>query len=205
MGQFELGKGVRALVVVAHPDDETIWMGGTLARFAEANWTIVALCRKTDPDRMPKFLRAVERYRARGIICDLEDEGIMGVRESIAPIQAILREELPRKEWDVVFTHGANGEYGHPRHKGVHQAVKQMMQSGELRASHVSFFAYKLHAQTKIALPRERAPHRITLSNAEWGAKRNVVKQVYGFRPQSFENRSCSKIETFSAIVSVIG
>src|SRR6185437_15847670 len=32
-----------ALVVVAHPDDETLMMGGTLARLAAGGWRVVVL------------------------------------------------------------------------------------------------------------------------------------------------------------------
>ena len=198
--ELKLEKGMRALVLVAHPDDETIWMGGTLARHKDVRWTIFALCRKSDPDRMPKFLRVAQYYGARAIICDLEDEGILSVQESIPEIIKIIRKELPQKTFDILFTHGVNGEYGHPRHKGVHLAVKQMLASGELRSRQVFFFAYKLDEKRKIAVPNVRASYRVELSAKEWKAKRNVIKQLYGFRPHIFENRSCSKVETFSEI-----
>jgi len=198
--ELKLEKGIQALVIVAHPDDETIWMGGTIARFKNAQWTIFALCRKSDPDRMPKFLRAARYYGARGIICDLEDERRMGTQESIPEIMRIIRKELPQKTFDVLFTHGANGEYGHPRHKGVHVAIQQMLAKKEIRAKDVFFFSYQLDKQKKIAQPRPRSPYRVELSNEEWRAKRNVIKKLYGFRPHIFENRSCSKTETFSDI-----
>ena len=198
--ELNLEKAKRALVVVAHPDDETIWMGGALARFKNIHWTILALCRKSDPDRMPKFMRVAKYYGACGIICDLEDEGLLSVSQSIPEIIKIIRRELPKKTFDVVFTHGANGEYGHPRHKGAHRAVKQMLAKGELRAREVFFFAYKLDHAQKIAIPNQNARYFLELSNKEWQAKRNVIKKLYGFRPHIFENRRCSKIESFSVL-----
>lgn len=196
--KFESGK--RALVIVAHPDDETIWMGGTIARHRDVHWTIFVLCRKSDSDRMPKFMRVAAYYGARGIICDLEDEGIMSVKESIPEVQKIIRKELREKQWDVLFTHGANGEYGHPRHKGVHQAVARMLKAGNLRAKQVFFFAYRLDKEKRIAVPRKNASWGIELTYAEWRAKRNVIKQLYGFRPHIFENRSCAKTEMFDKL-----
>ena len=200
MAQPQLEKGAEALVLVAQPDDATIWMGGTIARHRGVHWTILALCRKSDPDRMPKFMRVATYYGARGIICDLEDEGIMSVKESIPEIIKIIRKALPQKTFDILFTHGANGEYGHPRHKGVHLAVRQILAKKQIQAKQVFFFAYKLDKQKKIAVPQGHASYGVELSNKEWKAKRNVIKQLYGFRPHIFENRSCNKIETFSAL-----
>ncbi len=207
MVQMQLEKGMRALVLVAHPDDETIWMGGTIARHRDVRWTIFVLCRKSDPDRMPKFLRAAKYYGAQGIICDLEDEGIASAQQSIPEIRNIIRRELPQKTFDVLFTHGANGEYGHPRHKGVHLAVKQILEAGELKAKQVFFFAYRFDEKQKIAVPAFSAKasagkprFTVELSNKEWKAKRGVIQQLYGFRPHIFENRSCSKIESFSVL-----
>jgi len=46
-------------VIVAHPDDETLWAGGTILMRPEAKWIIITLCRKDDSDRAPRFHRAV--------------------------------------------------------------------------------------------------------------------------------------------------
>jgi len=48
-----------AVVIVAHPDDETLWAGGTILMHPETQWTILTLCRMSDPDRSPKFNKAM--------------------------------------------------------------------------------------------------------------------------------------------------
>jgi hypothetical protein len=48
----------RAAVVVAHPDDETLWCGGYILTHPEFLWRIVTLCRAQDSDRAPKFRRS---------------------------------------------------------------------------------------------------------------------------------------------------
>ena len=210
MQQLEFENGSNALVVAAHPDDETIWMGGTIARQRNVRWTIFVLCRKSDPDRMPKFMRVAKHYGARGIICDLEDEGILNITQSIPEIQKRIRKELPKATWDIVFTHGANGEYGHERHKAVHLAVKEMMERGGLRARESFFFSYRLDEHRKIAVPAfsvkgadsaGKARFYVELSNAEWKIKRDVIKKLYGFTKMSFENRSCASQETFTKML----
>ena len=57
-----------AAVIVAHPDDETLWGGGVILSRPAWWWTIVTLCRGSDPDRAPKFARVLERldHREKG-------------------------------------------------------------------------------------------------------------------------------------------
>jgi LmbE family N-acetylglucosaminyl deacetylase len=50
-------------VIVAHPDDETLWAGGTILMHPETRWTVVTLCRKSDRDRAGRFARAIEEFR----------------------------------------------------------------------------------------------------------------------------------------------
>ena len=54
MKDFRFANGKKALIIVAHPDDETIWMGGTILKYTELEWTIYSLCRASDKDREPK-------------------------------------------------------------------------------------------------------------------------------------------------------
>ena len=56
----------RAAVIVAHPDDETLWCGGTILLHPDWAWEVVSLCRASDPDRAPKFGRALDALGACG-------------------------------------------------------------------------------------------------------------------------------------------
>src|SRR3989344_779346 len=130
-----------ALCIVAHPDDETIWMGGMILKHRDWKWTIFSLCRKDDLDRAPKFKEVCRRYGAREIISNLDDEDLDELTEE--EIKEKIREELERFDYDYIFTHGVNGEYGHIRHKEIHRAVKEMIQSRELKCEIVYYFSYK--------------------------------------------------------------
>ena len=190
--------GRDALVVVAHPDDETIWMGGTILKFPNVRWTILSLSRSDYKDRAPKFKRVARLYQARGIISDLEDEGIMNIAASVPEIEWRIMRGLRRRRFDYLFTHGYTGEYGHPRHKGVHRAVARLLRARRLATKHFFTFAYHPGSSGKLALPDRHANYRVTLTRKIFNAKRDVIHKLYGFRTNSFEYRSAHPKETFN-------
>ena len=71
---MENEKGMKSVaVIVAHPDDETLWAGGTILSNPLWNCFIICLCRGNDTDRAPKFYEALNVLKADGIMGDLDD------------------------------------------------------------------------------------------------------------------------------------
>ncbi|PJE51188.1 MAG: hypothetical protein COV29_02855 [Candidatus Yanofskybacteria bacterium CG10_big_fil_rev_8_21_14_0_10_36_16] len=195
--ELKLDKG-NALVIVAHPDDELIWMGGTILKYPEINWTIFTLCRSDDPDRAPKYEKVCRYYGAKGMISDLEDEGIMNIRQSVPEIEKRIIKYVPNKTYQWLFTHNVNGEYGHIRHKGVHKAVKNLITSGKLTADNLFLFSYNMGKNGKYAVTdKERADFVVNLNKQLHNKKLHVIQNIYGFLPPTFEVKSCHPVETF--------
>ncbi|MFA5060954.1 MAG: PIG-L family deacetylase [Candidatus Pacearchaeota archaeon] len=183
------------LVIVAHPDDETIWMGGTLLQ-NKWNITIVSLCRKDDADRAPKFMKVCENYNATCFMSDLEDDSLEDVelREVVDRIRSL----ISRTKYDYIFTHGENGEYGHKRHIDVHNAVKFMIENGMLGCDKLFFFSYSRRGAHCYA--KKSSDKFIRLQSTDLVKKKNLIKQVYGFDENSFEERCCKKVEAFNLV-----
>ena len=120
-----------ALAIVAHIDDETIWMGGMILKHKDWKWTIYSLCRKNDIDRAPRFVKVCKYYGADHVVTNLEDEKLFPLR--VDDVVDLIKRNLPKKEYDYIFTHGYNGEYGHVRHREVHRAINKMLRNGELK------------------------------------------------------------------------
>ncbi|MBI2033828.1 MAG: PIG-L family deacetylase [Candidatus Liptonbacteria bacterium] len=192
--------GRSALVIVAHPDDETIWMGGTILKWGNLSWTIFSLCRKDDSDRAPKFLHVSRFYGAKSIISDLEDEGLMNLSESIPHIKKRILKSLRGKSFDYLFTHGSNGEYGHLRHKGVFEAVKELLKRRLVSAREIFTFAYELDEEKGIARPSGKPDFSLKLPLKIFRTKKNIIEKMYGFKKSSFEYASSGLVETFNEL-----
>lgn len=199
MRKFEFNKK-KAIAIVAHPDDETIWMGGFILKHPEINWTIFSLCRASDPDRAPKFKRVCEFYKARSIIADLKDDGELNLKQTLPIIKKIILEKLKNKKIDYIFTHGANGEYGHERHIGIHKTVKKLIKEKTIKPEDaVFYFNYEKKDNKEFSPPKakNKSDLLIKLNNKEFKNKKSVMTEIYGFDPFGIDANYCANPESF--------
>ena len=197
LGKVRPARGSRAAVVVAHPDDETLWCGGFILTHPEYHWRIVTLCRASDLDRAPKFFRVLERFGAEGEMADLDD----GPDQApLAPeqVQATIARMLAGTAYDLLLTHGPKGEYtNHLRHTECCLAVVALWKSRAIDAAHLWQFAYD--DGNRAYLPRVRfdADRREVLKEGVWLEKRRLITDGYGFAPDSWEARTTPLEEGF--------
>ena len=187
----------RAAVVVAHPDDETLWCGGYILTHPEFRWRVVTLCRGSDPDRAPKFRQVLDRFGAEGEMADLDD----------GPDQAPLPSEQVRdaagrlldgNTYDLILTHGPHGEYTqHRRHAECCRAVVDLWRSSAIDAKRVWMFAYDDGGRAYLPRVRQDADLRDILPDDIWLEKRRLITDLYGFGPDTWEVQTTPREEGF--------
>lgn len=141
------------LFVGAHPDDETIMAGGTLALLHTQGVTTHVLCatdgRGGESGGVPEAATPESRARVREseLRCAADALGVtsltllgyidpvIGPGEELYAFEADfgtlvgqIADHIRRTGASVVLTHGSNGEYGHPAHVQVHRAVLHAVQ-----------------------------------------------------------------------------
>lgn len=192
-----MNEAVEAAVIVAHPDDETLWAGGVILSRPGWGWTIVTLCRKSDRDRAPKFARVLERLGATGGMADMDD-GPDQTPLSIDEVKRTVLALLPERRYDVIVTHSPFGEYTrHRRHEEVSEAVTSLWRVGELECRELWLFAYDDDGRRRPPAAIERADVRCDLDRETYRIKRDIMINLYGFATDSWEAGATRDREAF--------
>ncbi|MCM1179170.1 MAG: Ig-like domain-containing protein [Clostridium sp.] len=149
-------KDVDNLMIVAHPDDETLWGGGHLI---SDNYLVVCLTNGDDEVRKRDFMNCLKVSKDKGIILSYPDlidkkKGV-GIenRSTWEYEQLAIRKDidmlLKYKKWNIVVTHNPNGEYGHQHHKYTSKHVTDMFKMQPSCAKQFMYFG-KYYSKNEI-------------------------------------------------------
>src|SRR5436309_1638703 len=134
----EMNKQLKLLAVLAHPDDESLGFGGTLARYAsEGVETYLVTATRVERGRFgahgkygdPTEVGQVreEELRAAAAVLSIREVSILsypdGAVDQVPAGIAIRRiaNHIRRIQPHVIITFGPEGAYGHPDHIAVSQ------------------------------------------------------------------------------------
>jgi len=187
----------KVALIVAHPDDETLWAGGTVLSHPSWQCFIVCLSRGSDAERSRRFARALEVLRSQGIIGDLDDGPDQKPLDE-KEIHKTILDLLPVNYFDLVISHHPEGEYTrHIRHEETGKAVINLWHSGKISAGEFWAFAYEDGNKNYLPRPIETTGIYNVLSNRIWRRKYSIITETYGFKPGSFEAKTTPRAESF--------
>ncbi len=188
-------------IIVAHPDDETLWAGGLLIDHPSWEVFVACLCRKEDQERAQKFSRVMDYLGASWKMDNMDD----GPEQKPLPEKLVVQKTLdllPDKHFDLIITHSPDGEYTrHRRHEEVSRAVIKLWGSAKIQAKELWIFAYE--DGNRMYLPKAITTGAVNykLSTDTWQKKYNIITGIYGFDPDSWEAATTPKEEAFRQFI----
>jgi LmbE family N-acetylglucosaminyl deacetylase len=192
-----MNKSKAVAVIVAHPDDETLWTGGTILKHPSWHWFIITLCRASDRDRAPKFLQALKALGAEGKMGDLDD-GPEQKPLAETELQETILQLLPQTHFDLIIAHNPAGEYTrHVRHEEIGRAVITLWHAGKLSATELWIFAYEDGGKQYLPSPIKTAHIYHILPERIWQRKYEILTATYGFEQNGFEVETTPRAEAF--------
>ncbi len=184
-------------LIVAHPDDETLWAGGTM--LSHSNWKciVVCLCRGSDAERAKKFYNANIALKSVGIMGDLDD-GPDQVPLKKNKVEHAILELLPSIPYDLIITHNTTGEYTkHLRHEEISISVIELWKNAKISAKELWTFAYEDGNRHYYPRNIKNAHIFMKLTWHIWLKKYRIITKLYGFKKNSWEAKTTPKEETF--------
>jgi LmbE family N-acetylglucosaminyl deacetylase len=174
---------MNALAVFAHPDDETMMCGGTLALLIKEGWNVHFVCATRGEggeagDPPVCTLDELGHVREGELVCAVGALGgssltflgyidpRVGADNTLYPFEANLDlfaeqicASIRQVDARVVISHGSNGEYGHPAHRLVHEGVTLAVTSLGQQAPlfYSAHAAYPGHPRPRLANPDDPA------------------------------------------------
>lgn len=127
-------KEIKRLMIVAHPDDETIFGGGHLL---QDKYTVVCVtCGKIEY-RVKEFEEVMSKTEDDYIMLGYTDrENLTGPisnwNNEYNDIYNSLLEIINGTDWDIIVTHNPDGEYGHIHHIKTSEIVSEIANKDKL-------------------------------------------------------------------------
>ena len=114
------------LIVVAHPDDESLWFGEGIHQLVARGKNIIVLCLSggSNPIRSAEFKKACLRLKVKGKMLNNPDRGVPRLQTSPSDLDLV--------DWhpEYVITHAP---WGNERHHPHHQQCFQISRSWALK------------------------------------------------------------------------
>lgn len=164
-------KKATKLMIVAHPDDDTIWGG---AHIMNGDYFIVCITNGRNDTRKAEFEKMLSLSGNSGYILEYPDK-VAGERDEWTKVWDNITSDLKKimtcKNWELIVTHNKQGEYGHQHHKYTHKIVTGIYDENSLIPPLFNFGEY--HSKNKLP---EYEDKMTRVSDSEYEFKCELVK-----------------------------
>ena len=110
-------------MITAHPDDEALFGGAELLKYSN-EYKVIAIDKSHNKVRQKEF---IESMRFIGIEEFSHWTGYKrGKDYNRKKLIPVLKNVLEEREWTKIVTHNNIGEYGHPRHRALHDILNHL-------------------------------------------------------------------------------
>jgi len=163
------------LLVVAHPDDETLFFAGLLAKYPLTKVLLVTdgNADRQGLERLNQFKKAMRAFKVKNFeslgFPDHYDQRL-DIPKLVQAIHGSLKNDPAPS---AVYTHGIIGEYGHPHHQDVSYAVHTLFKN------HRKVFSCAYNAYPDL---------KIQLTAAQFQKKSKILTEIYSSETQRFLN-----------------
>ncbi len=153
------------VVIVAHPDDETLFFGGLIQSTIDVHWSVIVA---TDANadgmgskRRNQLAKACQLLGVKTVIqWDLPDryEERLSQETLTSMLEQFVKEQGPIA---AVYTHGPAGEYAHPHHQDVSLAVHRFFLAKQSENQvEVWSVAYNSHPEKIVNLTKDQFEYK---------------------------------------------
>lgn len=163
-------KGVDNLMIVAHPDDETIWGGEHLMK---EKYFVVCITNGSNLKRSTEFRNVMDSIHTPSLMLHYPDK-TNGKRDNWNSTSSAIHKDLEyiihRKKWKKIVTHNPKGEYGHIHHKKTSRFVTSIYLNMEHKPN---FYYFGKYSKKSNIHQFDSAPH---ISNEDLMKKVDMMK-----------------------------
>ena len=125
-------KDVNNLMIVAHPDDESLWGGVHLSK---SDYLVVCVTCGVDKKRTNEFKNAISDFGNYEISLgypDITNNKTDNWSKEYNKIEKDINQILSYKNWNVIVTHNPDGEFDHPHHKMLSTMISKNTDKNKL-------------------------------------------------------------------------
>lgn len=163
-----------SLMIVAHPDDETIWGANHLKN---GNYLVICITNGDNETRSKEFYEVMKQVGSKGIMLTYPDKTNGKKDDWKSSKEAIMNDIqyiIKQNHWKEIVTHNPDGEYGHQHHIMTNRIVTTLAKQNGYTNELYYFGKYIKKKQIPNYIEKEELSN--PLSNIDIKGKEQLTK-----------------------------